>query len=122
MSAVPARASRPTVLVKVMVVTMVVAGVVVLQITMDVLSYFTPERIQGWLATAGPAAPLLYMLVMALAVVISPIPSLPLDIAAGAFFGPLLGTLYSVVGALAGAVASFLIARWLGRDVVSRLL
>lgn len=122
MSVLPARASRPTVLVKVMGVTMVVAGVVVLQLTMDVLSYFTPERIQVWLATAGPAAPLLYMLVMALAVVISPIPSLPLDIAAGAFFGPLLGTPYSVVGALAGAVASFLIARWLGRDVLSRLL
>ncbi len=53
--------------------------------------------------------------VMATAVVVSPIPSLPLDIAAGSFFGPLLGTLYAATGALAGAVLSFLIARLLGR-------
>ena len=37
---------------------------------------------------------------------------LPLDIAAGAYFGPVLGTLYSALGALGGACAGFLIARW----------
>ena len=62
------------------------------------------------------------MLVMALAIVVTPIPSLPLDIAAGAFFGPLLGTLYSALGALGGSAISFLIARLLGRDLVQRLL
>lgn len=62
------------------------------------------------------------MLVMALAVIISPIPSLPLDVAAGAFFGPLLGTVYSLVGALGGAVVSFLIARFLGRNIIERFL
>jgi uncharacterized membrane protein YdjX (TVP38/TMEM64 family) len=59
---------------------------------------------------------------MAVAVVVSPIPSLPLDIAAGAFFGPLLGTVYSVIGALGGAVASFLLARYLGRQAIERYL
>lgn len=74
------------------------------------------------LNSAGMFGPLLYMCMMILAVVISPIPSLPLDIAAGAAFGPILGTLYSVVGGLAGAVVSFLIARFLGRDVLERFL
>lgn len=59
---------------------------------------------------------------MAAAVVISPIPSLPLDIAAGATFGPMLGTAYAVIGAEIGAIASFLIGRALGRDVLTRLL
>jgi len=40
---------------------------------------------------------------------------LPLDIAAGAFFGPYLGTLYSALGALGGAVVSFSIARLIER-------
>ena len=37
------------------------------------------------------------------------------------FFGPILGSVYSVVGALSGAVGAFLIARHLGRDVIERI-
>jgi len=64
----------------------------------DITSFLNPERLQNMLNSAGKFAPLLFICIMALAVVISPIPSLPLDIAAGAAFGPLLGTLYSVAG------------------------
>lgn len=88
----------------------------------DLTSYIPPDRIQGILGKAGSLAPLLYMAVMALAVVIPFIPTLPLDIAAGAFFGPFLGTLYSAVGATAGAAAAFLLARYLGREFVAGFL
>jgi len=88
----------------------------------DTAVYFTPEHIQKWLGSTGIFAPLLYMAIMALAVVITPIPSLPLDIAAGAFFGPLLGTAYSAGGALTGAVISFMISRTLGRQLIERFL
>ena len=88
----------------------------------DITVYFKPDHIQQWLDDAGGFAPLLYIAVMAVAVVISPIPSLPLDIAAGAFFGPFLGTVYSVTGALIGAVVSFFIARLLGRELIERFL
>ena len=81
-----------------------------------------PERIEAWLAEAGALAPLLLVGLMAAAVVVSPIPSLPLDVAAGAFFGPLLGTVYAVLGALVGALASFWIARLLGRELLERFL
>jgi len=84
----------------------------------DIASFFSPERLKNMLNSAGIYGPLLYIIMMALAVVISPIPSLPLDIAAGAVFGPFLGTLYSVIGALAGAVVSFQIARFLGREAL----
>ena len=88
----------------------------------DIMSYFSPDAIDRWLTASGALAPIVYMVIMALAVVVSPIPSLPLDIAAGVFLGPFLGTLYSAVGALAGAVASFLMARILGRDLVEKIL
>lgn len=88
----------------------------------DLTSYIPVERIQGVLGKAGSLSPLLYMTVMALAVVIPFIPTLPLDIAAGAFFGPFLGTLYSAVGATAGAAVAFLLARYLGREFIERFL
>jgi uncharacterized membrane protein YdjX (TVP38/TMEM64 family) len=88
----------------------------------DIVSLFHPDRVQEILVKAGIFAPLLYMIIMVLAVVISPIPSVPLDVAAGVFFGPLLGTTYSAFGALGGAIASFLIGRFLGREVIEQFL
>ena len=89
---------------------------------LDVGELLHPERITGWLQHAGPWAPLIFMALMATSVVISPIPSLPLDIAAGATFGPMLGTAYAVLGAEIGAIASFLIGRALGRELLTKLL
>lgn len=88
----------------------------------DIASYLSPGQVKEWLSGAGTLAPFIYMFSMALSVVISPIPSLPLDMAAGAFFGPFLGTVYSVAGALGGAVFSFAIARFLGRELIGRFL
>lgn len=113
---------KNTYIVKGAVFIILAAAIYCLQFFWDFVSYFQPEQIEIWLADAGNLAPLLYMVVMAMAVVISPVPSLPLDIAAGAFFGPLLGTVYSVAGALAGAVISFMIARFLGRELMERFL
>ncbi len=82
-------------------------------------SAFGPARIEGWLAQAGPLAPLLYVVIMAVTV-ISPLPTMPLDLLAGRVFGPFPGTLYSVLGATLGSLVSFQAARWLGRDFVAR--
>ncbi|CAI4031001.1 Alkaline phosphatase like protein [Nitrospira tepida] len=84
--------------------------------------YLTPTVIVRWLEDAGPLAPLLLIVSMAGAVVIPPIPSLPLDLAAGAAFGPFFGTLYAVLGAEVGAIGAFFIARAVGREALSRYL
>jgi uncharacterized membrane protein YdjX (TVP38/TMEM64 family) len=97
------------------------AGLVVfLQLRYDLSSYLSQQNVRALLSRAGFFAPPLYMAIMAAAVIVSPIPSLPLDILAGAFFGAVLGTLYSALGAVAGACAAFLIARGLGRELVER--
>ena len=84
--------------------------------------WLSPERVQTFLEGLGPWAPAVYVGMMALAVVASPIPSLPLDLAAGAAFGPFTGGVLSVLGAEIGAVIGFSIARALGRDAIARLL
>ncbi len=88
----------------------------------DLQDWTDPILIAGLLEEWGSLAPLVFMFVMAGAVVISPIPSVPLDAAAGAFFGPFLGTGYSVLGAEAGALISFFITRTLGKKAVTRWL
>jgi uncharacterized membrane protein YdjX (TVP38/TMEM64 family) len=80
------------------------------------------DRFEILLRDLGPLAPLVFILVMALAVVTSLIPSLPLDVLAGAVFGPWLGTLYALVGAEVGALLAFFIAKGLGREAIVRLL
>jgi uncharacterized membrane protein YdjX (TVP38/TMEM64 family) len=88
----------------------------------DLASALDPDRIEVWLQDSGALAPFLLIGLVALAVVINPIPGLPLDLAAGAVFGPLLGAVYVVAGGLLGAVTSFLIARFLGREFLMRFL
>jgi uncharacterized membrane protein YdjX (TVP38/TMEM64 family) len=88
----------------------------------DYEHFFKIDTMRQFLDEAGFLAPAVYILAMATAVVISPIPSLPLDVAAGAYFGPIPGTIYSVVGATGGAVVSFLIARSLGREFIARFI
>lgn len=88
----------------------------------DLTSFIPPVRIQESLDDSGSLAPLFYMAVLVLAVVIPLIPTLPLDIAAGAFFGPFLETIYSALGATAGAAIAFLLARYLGREIIDRFL
>jgi uncharacterized membrane protein YdjX (TVP38/TMEM64 family) len=109
-------------LLKIVPLGVLVVSLLTLQFFWDIESFFNPGRIKDWLSATGGLAPAVYMAIMAVAVVVSPIPSLPLNIAAGGFFGPLPGTLYSVAGALAGAVVSFFIARLLGRELIERLI
>jgi uncharacterized membrane protein YdjX (TVP38/TMEM64 family) len=65
----------------------------------------------------GPAA---IIVLMMLAILISPIPSAPIALAAGAAYGHGWGTLYVLLGAEAGAVAAFAVTRFVGYETVHR--
>jgi uncharacterized membrane protein YdjX (TVP38/TMEM64 family) len=68
----------------------------------------------------GAWGPLIIIFLMMLAILISPIPSAPIALAAGAAYGHGWGTLYVLLGAEAGALAAFGVARLVGHDTVHR--
>ena len=84
--------------------------------------YLSPTVLGQWLNGTGSLAPLLLIGIMICTVVIPPIPSLPVVLAAGAAFGPFDGAFYAVIGAEIGAIASFLLARALGQETLSRVM
>lgn len=59
---------------------------------------------------------------MFLATVVAPLAVLPIVPAVSPFFGPLLTTLYVVMGWCAGAVVAFLLARHVGRPTLSKII
>jgi uncharacterized membrane protein YdjX (TVP38/TMEM64 family) len=78
-----------------------------------------PAAIQASVASAGPAGPLTFILVYALAAVLF-LPGSVLTLAGGALFGPLWGTLFNLTGATLGAALAFLVSRYLAADWVRR--
>lgn len=70
----------------------------------------------------GAAGPLAVVGFMTLAILVSPIPSAPIALAAGAAYGHTWGTLYILAGAELGALLAFGLARLLGRDALQRWL
>ena len=79
------------------------------------------EELVALARESGPAAPLIVMGALTLAVVIGPIPTIPISVASGVLFGPTAGFAYAMIGALAGAAISFWLARLAGRPLVARL-
>ena len=71
-------------------------------------------------AQLGVWGPLMIMGLMVLAILVSPIPSAPIAMTAGAAYGHVWGTLYVLLGAEIGALAAFGLARWLGGETMRR--
>ncbi len=80
---------------------------------------FNFAALEGWLASAGVMAPLLFIGIYAISTVLL-IPGSVLTIAGGVLFGPIWGTFYNLTGATIGATMAFLIARYLTSNLVSR--
>lgn len=71
-------------------------------------------------AQMGPWGPIAIIALMMLAILISPIPSAPIALAAGAAYGHGWGALYVLLGAEAGALVAFALARFVGHKTVHR--
>jgi len=80
----------------------------------------SPDTLSKWLGSQGATGPLLLMLLMIIAVVVGPIPTLPVSATAGLAFGIVWGTAVAATGALLGAMSAFWIARCLGREAICK--
>lgn len=74
--------------------------------------------IRDTVASLGAFGPVALVGLMVLAIVISPIPSGPIAIAAGALYGTTQGAILSGIGAEIGALIAFGAARYLGYDAI----
>lgn len=73
------------------------------------------EAIRSWVDSTGALAPLAFMGMQALQVIVFVIPGEVIQLAGGFAFGFWGGTLWSVLGILAGSLVNFYVGRILGR-------
>ncbi len=105
-------------LVKLGVGLIVISCVLVLAEFSGLRDFVTSGDLAATIAKAGPLAPIIFMAVYALASILF-IPGTPLTLIGGALFGPLLGTVYVVLGATVGALGAFLLSRYFGGSLIS---
>jgi len=98
-----------------------ILGIVITGITLAVIyrDVFDATALEAWVKEAGPAGPILFMVIYALGTVFF-LPGSVLTLAGGALFGPVLGTFYNLTGATIGATLAFLVARYLASTWVEQ--
>lgn len=102
-------------LIKWILLLLVAAGIAAVVIFRDQLD---AAALQAWIEEAGPAAPLLFMLIYIVGTVFF-LPGSALTLLGGALFGPVLGVFYNLTAATLGAMLSFLVARYVASDWVA---
>ena len=75
-----------------------------------------------WIQQFDDWGPFIIISLMTLAIIISPIPSAPIALTAGALYGHTVGTIYVVMGAEAGAIIAFLTTRVSGIGFIKNWL
>lgn len=80
------------------------------------------ESFEAFLERSGKWMAVLFVVLQFLQVVILPIPSTVTVVAGAALFGPLVGSLLSLLGIVIGSLVAFLIGRYAGYRVVAWLV
>jgi uncharacterized membrane protein YdjX (TVP38/TMEM64 family) len=84
--------------------------------------YSSRKEVKNLLERAGPYAPIVFIVLQALQVVLAPIPGEATGFLGGWVFGTGLGFIYSSIGLALGSVLAFGLGRWLGLPLVRRLI
>src|SRR5262245_50521460 len=79
---------------------------------------FLKQTLREW----GALAPVIFIGLQALQVIIAPIPGELTGILGGYVFGEWIGLFYSTIGLTLGSVVAFAVGRWLGAHYVQRLV
>ena len=83
---------------------------------------FRADELRAWIAQFGVFAPLVFVLIQTLQVIVAPIPGQVVALVAGYLFGPVAGTVYSLTGVLLGSAIAFSLAKRYGRSLVEDVL
>jgi len=83
-----------------------------------IMTILDAGALKSFVDRLGPWGPAAVIALMALAILVSPIPSAPIALTAGALYGHGWGTLYVLLGAEIGALAAFGIARLVGYEAL----
>ena len=87
----------------------------------DLGAFWEVERLRNTVASQGALAPAIYIGLFALSVVFA-LPATAITLVGAALFDPVPAYVIILSGAMLGAVISFGLGRWLGRDFVSQVL
>lgn len=83
---------------------------------------FEPAELRVWIEQFGLLAPVVFIVLQALQVIVAPIPGQVIALIAGYLFGATLGTVYSIIGVLLGSAIAFTLAKRYGRPFVESVL
>jgi len=83
---------------------------------------FRAEELRVWIDQFGVFAPLVFVLIQTLQVIVAPIPGQIVALVAGYLFGAVAGTVYSLTGVLIGSAVAFSLAKRYGRSLVEDVL
>ncbi len=109
------------IIIALILLTITVVGLIVFW--QPITAFFgDPKRIKAAVEQAGAWGPIVFIAVQFLQILIAPIPGQAAGILAGTLFGPWLGSLYSLTGAIMGCFVIFVLARRLGRPFVERFV
>ena len=81
-----------------------------------------PAALRAWIDQYGVWAPIVFIGVQILQVVIAPIPGQVMGLIGGILFGAVAGTAYSLAGGTIGSALAFWLSRRYGRQYVERVV
>ncbi|MCP5414583.1 MAG: TVP38/TMEM64 family protein [Chromatiaceae bacterium] len=115
MSVKPSFGSRWSGVAAALLVSAVLAGLYLVLSANSALAFLRePDNLRVLIESMGFWGPVAVVTFMVTAIVLSPLPSAPIALAAGTVYGHTLGTAYVLVGAELGALLAFGIARFAG--------
>lgn len=111
---------KKTILLKIFVVVLIVS-VVWMCFKFNLCQKYNAAGIKNYIGSFGMLGPIIYI-IMFILVPLTLFPNAILALASGMAFGVFYGMIYTIIGAVLGAALSFYIARFLGKDIVDKLV
>ena len=102
---------------------------IVIPIVLLILGYIFPsefftnqETIRDFVNSYDSLAPIIFILMQILQVIIAPLSHYVVSIAGGFIFGTGLGFLYNLIGRIIGTAIAFYLGRYLGRKIIQHVV